>query len=177
MAADADRLQQLVDTKVHTITDILVDPTIERLQKDEMIIEIALEIIDFDLMATLSLGQAGWVQLNTNEQSEFITLYVERIKNSYLEKLYLYNGENVRIGTASQIRPTRIEVPTYFRSNDGEIEIRYKFYPDSERNWSIYDVDINGVSVVQTGRAQFGEFLENASVQELLIELRNTDSL
>ena len=176
-SADAERLQETVSTKVHSITDILNDASIDKPAKNEKIMKIAEEMIDFDIMAKLSLGKEGWLQLTPDEQHEFVTLYVENIKNSYLEKLYLYNGQSVRIAPAVQLKSSRIEVPSFILTDDGEIEILYKFYLDSKGGWSIYDINIAGVSIVQTNRAQFTEFLKSASARELLDKLRKTESL
>ena len=172
-ADDAADLQKIVESRLHLVTGFLNNPAMERSEKDRSLIAIAEEMIDFDLMSTLSLGREGWSLLNPQEQREFVTLYVEHIKLSYLEKLHLYNGGDVRIGAANQTRSNRIEVPSHFITNDGEIEIRYKFYPDANGKWFIYDININGVSIVQTNRAQFSEFLKSSSVQELLAELRS----
>ena len=176
-SADATRLQHIVDTKVHSITDILNDASIDKPHKNKKIMDIAEEMIDFDIMAKLSLGKEGWVQLTPEEQHEFVTLYVESIKKSYLDKLYLYNGQSVRIAPAVQAKSTRIEVPSYILTDDGEIEILYKFYLDSKGKWAIYDINIAGVSIVQTNRAQFNEFLKSASAQQLLEKLRDTEPL
>ena len=176
-SAEATHLQEIVTTKVHSITDILNDASIDKPDKNVKIMQIAEEMIDFDIMAKLSLGKEGWLQLTADEQHEFVTLYVENIKNSYLEKLYLYNGQNVRIDPAVQTKNSRIEVPSFILTDDGEIEILYKFYLDSKGGWSIYDINIAGVSIVQTNRAQFNEFLKSASAQELLEKLRKTESL
>ncbi|MDX1296574.1 MAG: ABC transporter substrate-binding protein, partial [Sulfurimonadaceae bacterium] len=144
---DTERLHNIVDTKVHAITDILNDASIDKPQKNVKIMDIAEEMIDFEIMAKLSLGKSAWGELKTpEEQKEFIDLFVTRIKNSYLEKLYLYNGQKVRIEPAKQTKSTRIEVPSYIIGQDGETEILYKFYRNKAAQWFIYDIDIAGVS-------------------------------
>jgi len=174
--ANPEQLQQLVDAKTQAITVILNDSEMDRPQKDAKIVDIADEMADFDLMGALSLGREGWGQLSEEEREEFIFLFVENIKDSYLEKIYLYNGETVRTGTANQTSPTRIEVPSYLRTDDGEVEIVYKFYLGEQDAWSIYDININGVSIVATNRSQFGEFLENHTAQDLIEQLRQAET-
>lgn len=176
-SADVERLHKTVSTKVHDITDILNDATIEKPQKNKKIMDIADEMIDFDIMAKLSLGKEGWQQLTPEQQREFVTLFVVRIKNSYLEKLYLYNGQEVRIEPGVQTKSSRIEVPSYILTNDGELEILYKFYRTREGKWFIYDINLAGVSIVQSNRSQFAEFLSNASAADLLEKLRQDKQL
>ena len=176
-SADAEQLYKVVDTKVHNITDILNDATIEKPEKNVKIMDIAEEMIDFEIMAKLSLGKEGWLQLTPEQKKEFISLFVTRIKNSYLEKLYLYNGQKVRIDPATQTKPTRIEIPSFIIGDEGETEILYKFYRNEAGKWFIYDINIAGVSIIQTNRAQFAEFLKSASVTDLIGKLRNEQQL
>jgi len=175
-SADAEQLRERVDTKVHSITAILNDAAIGKPEKNGKIMAIAEEMIDFEIMAKLSLGKEGWMQLSSDEQHEFISLFVTRIKNSYLEKLYLYNGQEVRVAPARDVK-SRIEVPSYFLTDQGEMEILYKFYRTENGQWRIYDINLAGVSIVQTNRAQFAEFLKSASAKDLLTRLRETETL
>ena len=176
-STDTERLHKIVDTKVTNITDILNDAAIEKPDKNKRIMDIAEEMIDFEIMAKLSLGKKGWSKLQPVQKKEFIDLFVTRIKNSYLEKLYLYNGQKVRIEPAKQTKKTRIEVPSYIIGHDGETEILYKFYRNKAGEWFIYDINIAGVSIIQTNRAQFAEYLKSASVSDLITKLREDQNL
>jgi phospholipid transport system substrate-binding protein len=176
-STDAEKLHKVVDTKVHSITEILHDVTIAKPEKNTKIMDIADEMIDFEIMAKLSLGKDGWLQLKPEQKKEFISLFVTRIKNSYLEKLYLYNGQQVRIDPATQTKSSRIEVPSFIIGDEGETEILYKFYRNRTGEWFIYDINIAGVSIIQTNRAQFAEFLKSASVTDLIDKLRKEQQL
>jgi phospholipid transport system substrate-binding protein len=176
-STDAEKLYKVVDSKVHNITEILNDTTIEKPEKNTKIMDIAEEMIDFEIMAKLSLGKEGWLQLKPEQKKEFIDLFVTRIKNSYLEKLYLYNGQKVRIDPASQTKSSRIEIPSFIIGDEGETEILYKFYRNKAGEWFIYDINIAGVSIIQTNRAQFAEFLKSASVTDLIDKLRKEQQL
>ena len=174
---DAERLHDVVSTKVAAITEILNDATLEKAVKNDRIMAIAEEMIDFEIMAKLSLGKEGWAQLDEAQQHEFITLYVEHIKSSYLEKLYLYNGEKIRITPAVQPKPNRIEISSFIRTDEGEMEILYKFYRNRAGAWFIYDINLAGVSIIQTNRVQFAEFLSSATAADLLEKLRQEEHL
>lgn len=54
-----------------------------------------------------------------------------------------------------------------------KIEMLYKFYRSKNGTWLIYDVNIAGVSIVQTYRAQFIEILKRKTVYELIDQLRS----
>ncbi|MDX1295129.1 MAG: ABC transporter substrate-binding protein, partial [Sulfurimonadaceae bacterium] len=85
--------------------------------------------------------------------------------------------QKVRIEPAKQTKKTRIEVPSYIIGHDGETEILYKFYRNKAGEWFIYDINIAGVSIIQTNRAQFAEYLKSASVSDLITKLREDQNL
>jgi phospholipid transport system substrate-binding protein len=66
----------------------------------------------------------------------------------------------------------KIHAPTYLVSKDKKISILYKFYK-AEKNWKIYDLEIQGVSIIRSYRSQFSGILENGTVDDLLLKLEN----
>ena len=54
------------------------------------------------------------------------------------------------------------------------MEMIYKFYKKKNQQWNVYDVEIMGVSIVQTYRSQFAGILKNQSIEDLLKKLRET---
>ncbi len=59
--------------------------------------------------------------------------------------------------------------------NSEVYEIIYKFYKDKNGSWMIYDVDILGVSIIQTYRTQFAEILTKEPFEKLLEKLKQPD--
>ncbi len=167
-------LHDLVETKVTYITDVLNDANYTKPQKTEKILAVAEEMIDFDIMAMLSLGKQAWGQMTSAQRGEFVPLYAEHIKNSYIEKLFLYNGQQVRIDPALQTKSTRIEVPSFIIGDDATTEVLYKFYRNKQGKWAIYDIELAGVSIVKANQAQFAEFLKNKTVDDLLAKFRES---
>ena len=164
-------LQDLIDDKSSYILDVLNNKTIDKPEKNSRILIAADEIIDFDLMAKLSLGETGWSQLTAPQKSKYLSLFQDRIKNLYLGVLHLYTNEKVRVAKATQTGATRISVPSYITDGSTERQILYKFYRNKNKDWLIYDIKIEGVSIVQTYRFEFAEFLKKASVSDLIVKL------
>ena len=125
---------------------------------------------DFKQMAEICLGKAQWKTLNSEQQDEFITKFVERLKESYIEKLKLYTDEKITIKKSDKKSATRIQIPMVLSAKDGQTyEILYKLYDTKDaRGWLIYDVYIIGVSIVQTYRSQFDGILKNGSFEDLI---------
>ena len=134
-------------------------------------------LFDFDRMAKLSLGKKYWKSLSKDGRKEFSRLFVERLKQSYLDKLDLYTDEEVVVDEAKQKKKNRVEVLTYLVSKDDKMEMKYKLYKDKKKGWLVYDVEVLGVSIVQTYRSQFSGYLKKKSMDELMNLLRSSDDL
>lgn len=171
--AEVKYLHDLVNTKITYITNVLNDANISKAEKDQKILAVAEEMIDFDIMAKLSLGKEAWVDMNSSQRTTFVPLFADHIKNSYIEKLYLYNGQEVRIDPAVQTKSNRIQVPSFIIGADSTTEVLYKFYRNKARKWFIYDINLAGVSVVKANQTQFAEYLKTATPAQLIEKLRN----
>jgi len=102
---------------------------------------------------------------------------VERLKQSYLDKLDLYTDEEVVVDEAKLIKKKRVEVLTYLVSKDDKMEMTYKLYKTKKNVWMVYDVDVLGVSIVQTYRSQFSGVLKKESLEKLIERLRSSAEL
>jgi len=106
----------------------------------------------------------------TPPQSEKYTrLFTERIKESYREKITLYKDEKVLFKPTVQKEKT-VYIPTELIHKDKKVAILYKFRKVDKR-WKIYDVEIQGVSILLTYRSQFDEILRRGTVKDLLSRL------
>ena len=98
--------------------------------------------------------------------------FEKKIKLSYLDKLRLYNNEKVIIKKLKKVKPTRITLETQVIGLDDTYKVVYLFYKKKQNNhWYIYDVELVGVSIIQTYRKQFSEFLKTKSVNQLIKSL------
>jgi phospholipid transport system substrate-binding protein len=65
----------------------------------------------------------------------------------------------------------KIRILTYLISKDSKISILYKLYKP-KNDWKIYDIEIEGVSIIQTYRSQFSQVLQSGTIDDLLVELQ-----
>jgi len=174
-ADDTAMVQELVNQKIGTVIQLLKDPKLAKPIRNKKILETVDPIFDFTIMAKVSLGKTHWKQMDKDQRKEFVTLFVKRIKESYLEKLDLYTDEDVAVEEAVKAK-SRIYVKTYLVTKIDKKEMIYKFYK-SKGKWKIYDVEILGVSIVQTYRSQFRGLLKKGGIEPLLKRLRQSGSL
>ncbi len=128
-------------------------------------------IFDFTLMGKLSLGKTAWKALSKEERKEFVKLFTQRTKNAYLSKLDIYKDEKITVLEPKKVKK-RIHISTYLILEGERKELLYKLYKSKKDGWKIYDVDVIGVSLVQTNRSQFDAIIKKSSVQGLLEKLR-----
>ena len=170
-----------VASEVKAMTSVKVDLIIsmlrsENLSKEEKKVEIFKKLdalIDFNLMAKLCLGKKYWKRLSKEGRVEFTQLLVDKLKQSYLDKLDLYTNEEVEVVEARKTGKNRVEIVTNIVGIDTKLEMVFKFYNSKNKGWMAYDAVILGVSIVQTYRSQFSGVLKKESLEKLIERLRS----
>lgn len=159
--------------RIDKVLMILKDSKLEKSKKAEEIINLMDNVFDYSLMSRLSLGK-DWNEITPVQKSEFIKLFTKKLKDSYIEKLDLYTDELVEVLGIDQPKSNRIVLKTQLIGKEEKYEIDYKFYQeDGVDSWLIYDVDLLGVSIIQTYRKQFSGFLKDKTFDELLTFLKS----
>jgi len=177
LADEVSEIREMTKEKVDHVISTLKDDSLSKEEKKEGILKTIDSLFDFSLMARLSLGKKHWTTLSTKGRAEFSELFVEKLKQSYLDKLDLYTDEEVVVDEAKLTKKNRVEVLTYLVSKDDKMEMTYKLYKTKKNVWMVYDVDVLGVSIVQTYRSQFSGILKKESLEELIERLRSSGEL
>ena len=176
-ADEVKEIHAMTKEKVDIVINILKDKSLSKNEKKEGILETIDGLFDFSLMARLSLGKKHWKSLSKAKRNEFSELFVERLKLSYLEKLDLYTDEEVVVDEARKTKKNRVEVLTYLVTKDDKKEMIYKLYKTKKKGWMVYDVDVLGVSIVQTYRSQFSGVLKKETMEQLMERMRSAGDL
>ncbi len=162
----------LLKEKMDAVLAVLEKDGIAEADQKKQIMEIVAPVIDFELMAKLTLGRANWNRLSGSEQKEFVELFVDRLKASYLDKTTLYSDQEL-VFKEGREQGGKIHVPMEIIGRDEKADVLYKFY-SSPKGLKVYDVEVNGVSLIKSYRSQFDEILRNGTVQDLFGELRES---
>ncbi|MFA6760007.1 MAG: ABC transporter substrate-binding protein [Sulfuricurvum sp.] len=174
-ANEKEELASHFNSKIEGVIEIVNDTSLSKDERNSRIIDSITPMVDFELMAKLSLGKA-YSTLSSEDATKFIDLYVKRMKSSYSSKIDAYENEKVEIKEILQEKPTRITLKTDLVGKGSTLEVNYKYYkptsslPNKDA-WLIYDVEISGVSILKADVAQFREFLSTKSVQDLITYL------
>jgi phospholipid transport system substrate-binding protein len=142
--------------------------------KNSEVAGIVTPMFDFQLMAKLSLGRQYWPDLSKEKRERFTELFVNRLRQSYLNKITAYTDETVVYEPPVKV-DGKIHIPTYLISKGSKIGMLYKFYQSSGQ-WLIYDLEIQGVSIIRSYQAQFKEILRNGTFDDLLLKMEKPAS-
>ncbi len=170
MASDTDVAKELIKSKLDAVLLVLQNKDLNNKEKNSRIIEIVTPIFDFQRMAKLTLGRKYWPRLRKEEQERFTELFVKRLKESYGDRFALYTDEKITYEEPVQIK-NKVHIPTVLVSKDSKIVMLYKLYKPKNK-WRIYDIEIQGVSLIQTYRSQFIQILQSGTVDDLLLKLQ-----
>ena len=176
-ALKQDEIKEQMTKKIDNVLVVLQKKELNKNQKADEIIKIIDEVFDYELMARIALGKETWDTLSSEKQKEFTKIFETKLKNSYTEKLELYNDQKVKILDLKPYNKTRLQLESELVGKDGVYQINYNFYnksKDSEQ-WLIYDVDLLGVSIIQTYRQQFAGLLKEKTFDEMLVLLENSN--
>ena len=170
-------IQEQVTKKIDNVLLVLEKKELSLSQKGEEIIKIIDEVFDYELMAKIALGKETWNNLSVEKQKEFVKIFETKLKNSYVEKLELYNDQKVKIIGLKPHNNTRLQLETELIGKEGSYKINYNFYNKSKEKeqWLIYDVDLVGVSLIQTYRQQFSGLLKEKTFDEMLALLETSN--
>ncbi len=174
-ADDLKDAETLIKSKLDRVISSLQQKDLKPEERDRKIIDIVEPVFDFNIMAKLTLGKKYWPGMNKEKRKEFIGLFIERIKGSYLEKLNLFTNERIEYKPAVKEKK-RVHVPTDLISKGNIISMLYKLYKAKDGKWYIYDVEIQGVSIIKTYKTQFDQVLGTGTIDDLLKKMRNPET-
>jgi phospholipid transport system substrate-binding protein len=139
-------------------------------QRTAEIRRVAQGLFDFDEMARLTLAQ-HWKARSAPEREEFVVLFTDLLERSYISKIETYGGEKIQY-TAEKIDGDLATVSTRIVTKNGtEVPVDYRMKKGADR-WLVYDVSIEGVSLVSSYRTQFNKIIQTSSYNELVSKLR-----
>ena len=166
--------KETVETGVNDLLKILGDPSFKSKSKDERISIIKTQIetvFDFKELSRRTLGRT-WKKMSPEQQTEFVDLFQKVLQGVYADHLMAYTDQKIIFGQEKMLKKGTAEVESYLVTSDGrKIPLFYRL-TDKTGRWKVYDVIIEGVSMVKNYRTQFREIVSKDSPEKLLEILR-----
>lgn len=159
---------------INKVLDVLSDSSLKgesgKSAKKAKIRSISEKMFDYNELSRRTLGQ-NWNKFNNEQQKEFTELYKRILEDAYADKLITYTDEKVLFNKETILSEKTCEIQTTIVTKKADIPIHYRVI-QKEGEWRVYDIVIEGVSLVNNYRTQFREILASKSPDGLLDILR-----
>ena len=167
----------LIKQVTEQVLQILDDPKLQgpekRQERQQRMQQISHEVFDWEEMAKRALAR-HWRERTPQQQKEFVALFRDLVERSYMTRLEAAAGERQNIlYTGEQVDGTRAVVKTRVVTRRNlEVPIDYRLNKADGR-WQIYDVVIEGISLVNNYRSQFNRILASSSYDDLVQKMKS----
>ena len=169
-ATVTDEVKKVVDEVVRIVSDkALKNPQNEEKRRAELK-DVISTIFDYGQMAKLAMGP-HWKERTPAEQKEFEPLFETLLENSYANKIEAYNNDKI-VYVRENVEGNHAEVKSRVITVKGEEYILDYRLAKKENKWRVYDVVIEGVSLVANYRGQFNRIIKTQGYDELVKKLR-----
>ncbi|CEK11122.1 MlaC/ttg2D family ABC transporter substrate-binding protein [Legionella hackeliae] len=128
--------------------------------------------VDVSGMARSVLGRQAWSKATASERQQFAHEFTQLVIRTYATPLAEYTDEKIKflpVRGSLESRFLRVN-SVIIRSNGQNIPLSYSLV-SKNGTWKIYDLSVEGVSLLQSFRSQFADALRNSSMQEIIKQL------
>ena len=165
--APTDTVKEYTDA----VVKVLEDQSLKVADRRTAVRKLASEAFDIQETARRALGP-HWQQRTPAEREEFVGLFADLLERTYIAKIDLYGGERLKF-TDEKIDGDIATVRGKVTTKQGQdIPVDARMHKKGDR-WLIYDVTIEGISLVSNYRAQFDRIIRTSSFNDLVKRLRN----
>lgn len=177
IAMDTHAGEALVQAKatVDKVIELTKDPNLKKPGKARerrlAIRKVIDERFDFEEMAKRSLS-VHWQQRTAQERREFTSLFTDLLERSYMRKIEGYNEERIVYIDEKTVGGYAVVRTKIVTRRNVEVPIDYRMLAKGPI-WEVYDVSIEGVSLVNNYRSQFSKIIRTNSYAELVRRMKN----
>ena len=175
LVARADTPLDTVKANVDSVLEVLRNPKLQgeagKKVKTQRIQAAADKLFDFVELSKRTLGMA-WNKFTPDQRKEFVRLFESVLRDTYVGRITAYTNEQVSFTKEASLSSDTAEVRSVVTGGkSGEVHIDYRVIKKDDQ-WKVYDVVIEGVSLIDNYRSQFREILAKGTPETLLDTLR-----
>ena len=158
-----------VRSSVDAILVILQNSELDVQQKREDISKIINKRFDFRAMSQRTLA-TNWKKTSDEEKKQFTALFSQLIESSYVGKIEAYTNEKVEY-PGEKVKGKKAVVETLILTSSADIPVNYRLYQKGDQ-WLVYDVIIEGVSLISNYRSSYQEIMKDEGFDGLLNKMQ-----
>ncbi|MBT3548664.1 MAG: ABC transporter substrate-binding protein [Gammaproteobacteria bacterium] len=125
--------------------------------------------LDILLMSKIVLGKKNWLSLNKHQRDRFVLAFRGLMVRTYMKSLTAFDGEKIFfLPYAKGKRPDVARVQSKYLLSEGEISVNYSLKLNKDDQWKVYDINIDGISLLKNYRADFRNHIEQQGIVSLI---------
>jgi phospholipid transport system substrate-binding protein len=165
-----DQLRAQIDRVIKTVDDPDLKRDGKATERRAAVRKIAFETFDFEEMSKRALAR-HWQARTPAEREEFVKLFADLLERAYVSKIENYGGEKIAYN-GDTIEGDAALVKTKIITKQGtDVPVDYRMVKRNDR-WLVYDVVIEGVSLINNYRTQFNKIIQTSSYQSLVDRMK-----
>lgn len=166
------QLQPIIDGLIEILADDSLKGDANKIERRKKIMAVISSGFDFKEMSRRVLGST-WNTISAEDKDSFTALMTKLLENVYVGKLESYSGEKVDF-IAERIKGKRAQVTTIIEHEGVKLPVHYIMQQEHE-TWMVYDINIEGVSLIKNYMEQFSSILRQEKYEGLvkIIEEKN----
>ena len=158
-----------VRTSVDAMLEILKNEQLDQEDKRAQMSTVINERFDFRAMSQRTLA-TNWKKTTDEEKQQFVALFSQLIENSYVGKIEAYTNEKVEY-PGEKIKGRKAVVETLIVTSSADVPVNYRVYQKGDQ-WLVYDVIIEGVSLISNYRSSYQEIMKKEGFDGLLAKMQ-----
>lgn len=170
MAQASETPSEGIQETIAYAQSVLNDPTLSESTKKERVKKAAYGRFDFTEMSKRVLAQ-HWAELTPAEQREFVTLFSELLERVYFNRIKLIQNATFSYSSQEVDKDFAVVRSRAVTSKGETVHIEYRLH-FMDRGWKIYDVGVEGISLVSNYRTQFNRIISQNGTREMLKRMR-----
>lgn len=168
--APTDQLRGSIDLVLKIVTDPELKKEAKTAERRRRIRAVVNQIFDFTEISQRSLGR-HWQARTPAEREQFVALFGDLLENAYITKIESYSGEKIQYAgdvIDGELALVKTRIVT---KQETEIPLDYRMFLSNGR-WAVYDVSIEGISLIGNYRTQFNAVIQRSGYPDLVAKLK-----
>jgi len=170
-SGDAAQVKSLIETAVNNTIEVLKDKKNDRDARRQKIFAIIDPVVDFSLMGKLTLGRTHWTEFSEPQRQEFVQSFSRVIRDSVFDKIEVYSNETAEFENPTPSDKGKYSLLMNVIAKGTRYKALFKLYR-KEDAWKVYDLEIEGISMVRIYSAQYDQVLAKGTPADLLSKLK-----
>lgn len=157
---------------------LFINENKEQLDKDDIFLsdkmnQLVVPKLNILLMSKIVLGKKNWVSSSSDQKKQFQEAFKGLMVRTYMKSLTTFDGEKMRILPYKPGKRADVaKVKSIYLLSEGELSVNYRLKLNNDKEWRVFDIIIDGVSLLKNYRSDFRDHIERDGIDSLIGELK-----